>query len=40
MALGLMDDDVLRMAFDPAVREDEDLVRQIVTDLTDPQRGQ
>jgi GNAT superfamily N-acetyltransferase len=40
LALGLLDGpQLLRMAVDPDVREDDELARQLVADVSDPQRG-
>lgn len=41
LALGLLDgpDGLLRMAVDPDLRDDEELSRQLVADVNDPQRG-
>ncbi|WP_299169739.1 GNAT family N-acetyltransferase [uncultured Arthrobacter sp.] len=41
LALGLLDgsDGLLRMAVDPDLRDDDELSRQLVADVNDPQRG-
>ena len=41
LAIGLLDgpDGLLRLAVDPDVRDDEELSRQLVADVQDPQRG-
>ena len=41
LALGMLDgsDGLLRMAVDPDLRDDDELARQLVTDVNDPKRG-
>ncbi|MCK2241732.1 MULTISPECIES: N-acetyltransferase [unclassified Crossiella] len=40
LAVGLLDGpDLLRLTIEPAARQDEELARQLVADLTDPARG-